>query len=390
MVPLANGLQGFLYGVAFLSQASGWAVGYSCVHDCSGGAEKTLIERRQRGSWVRVPSPSPGPLEGLFSVSAASATNAWAVGTYVAIGPAGLFRTLIVHWDGTKWSRVPSPDPSPDHQNGLNVITAVSALSARNAWAAGYYCVRNCQQDGEVDRTLILHWNGSEWSRVPSPNPVAGVDTLKAISAVSASDAWAVGTYGARSENKTLILHWNGTSWSTVRSPNPRPGDNELTAVAATSASAAWAAGFFCPVACAGFNTRSHTLILRWNGSRWSVVPTPNPSNQNSVLASIASVSPRDAWAAGFFCVRHCAPPQTDAEVDHSLILHWNGSRWAAIPSPHPGSGGSELTAVSAVSRAMSWAAGFACSTPCGGSQIDVHPLILRWNGTRWIAVRIP
>jgi hypothetical protein len=48
--------------------------------------------------------------------------------------------------------------------------------------------------DGGVVRGLILHWAGTAWASVASPDP--GSDTsLSAIDAVSASDIWAVGDY---------------------------------------------------------------------------------------------------------------------------------------------------------------------------------------------------
>jgi hypothetical protein len=64
--------------------------------------------------------------------------------------------------------------------------------------------------------TLILRWNGTAWSQAKSPNPSSAANVLSGVTATSASNAWAVGYYdnsstGARD---TLILHWNGVSWS--------------------------------------------------------------------------------------------------------------------------------------------------------------------------------
>jgi hypothetical protein len=80
----------------------------------------------------------------------------------------------------------------------------VSALSASDAWAVG----------GSGTRTLTLHRNGTSWTKVASPSP--GIfGSLAAVAAVSGSDAWAVGSYEiASGGNKTLILHWNGSSWT--------------------------------------------------------------------------------------------------------------------------------------------------------------------------------
>jgi hypothetical protein len=68
-----------------------------------------------------------------------------------------------------------------------------------------------------------LHWNGTAWSKVNSPNPscpdyVYSWNQLYGVSARSGSDAWAVGDYGdcdfAIGKAATLVAHWNGTAWA--------------------------------------------------------------------------------------------------------------------------------------------------------------------------------
>ena len=108
--------------------------------------------------------------------------------------------------------------------------------------------------------TLILHWNGTTWKRVPSPSSPSG-GALAGVAATSARSAWAVGDAGG----STLILHWNGTTWEQERSPNPTPGHGEdLIGVAATSPRNAWAVGY----AGAG----GQALIAHWNGVSWSTM----------------------------------------------------------------------------------------------------------------------
>ncbi|HYO48741.1 MAG TPA: hypothetical protein VEW94_02725, partial [Chloroflexia bacterium] len=60
---------------------------------------------------------------------------------------------------------------------------------------------------------------------------------------MSRDDIWAVGTYSAPGElNKTLVMHWNGIGWAIIPSPNA-PGFNVLGSVVATSSTDAWAVG---------------------------------------------------------------------------------------------------------------------------------------------------
>lgn len=84
-------------------------------------------------------------------------------------------------------------------------LTGVAATSARNAWAVG---------GTNGGKTLIAHWNGTAWKRVPSPSPPGA--QLHGVAATSATNAWAVGnTHPSRDVYKIVILHWNGTTWKT-------------------------------------------------------------------------------------------------------------------------------------------------------------------------------
>ena len=77
----------------------------------------------------------------------------------------------------------------------------------------GYTCVNvACTLSG----TLILHWNGTSWSKTASPNPSATANVLSGVSAATASSAWTAGDYdnNQTGATDTPILHWNGTSWS--------------------------------------------------------------------------------------------------------------------------------------------------------------------------------
>jgi hypothetical protein len=180
-----------------------------------------------------------------------------------------------------------------------------------------------------------LHWNGTSWTRVPSPT-VAGDTFLEGVAATSPRNAWAVGeTIGG----KAVILHWNGTSWTEV--PSPVPGA-QLAEVAATSAGSAWAvgatSGLTGAVACAGNSSPagiagrlftseprlsaagSRTVILHWNGSRWQRESSPNPASKNALLG-VAATSARNAWAVG-------ATGNVFGTTAKALILRWNGHTW--------------------------------------------------------------
>ena len=72
-----------------------------------------------------------------------------------------------------------------------NVLNAVAAISANNVWAVGYFT----DDSTNVQQTLTAHWDGTGWTQVPSPNAGAAANLLLGVSAASADDVWAVGWY---------------------------------------------------------------------------------------------------------------------------------------------------------------------------------------------------
>ena len=81
----------------------------------------------------------------------------------------------------------------------------------------------------------VLHWDGKTWSLIKTPDPGAFGSALEGITALSASDIWAVGQTqsSAKGPVATLTERFNGTSWSAAPSPDPgQAGNDELFAVA--------------------------------------------------------------------------------------------------------------------------------------------------------------
>jgi hypothetical protein len=321
-----------LFGVA-ANPGSAWAVG----EYISGTAYQSLIEHRTGGQWKPVASPDPSVTDNfLAAVTATSASNAWAVGAYQT---GSRFQTLIARWDGSTWKQVASPNPSATR----NELAAVTATSPDSAWAVGYY-----HQDA-VDQTLIEHWDGSAWKQVASPDPGGpGHDNyLTAVSATSASDAWAVGEYSNGTVDRTLIEHWDGTTWAQVTSPNAGgPTDsNDLFGVAASSPSAAWAVG------ASGTGRVTRTLIERWDGSSWKPVASPDPGGfgGSNYLYGVSTGSPT-TWAVGTYFNGHGYV---------TLAERWDGTAWMPVASPNgAGSNDTELYAVAVASPASVWAVG--------------------------------
>jgi len=307
----------------------------------SAATSQTLIERWNGTSWKKVSSPSPGSIVNVLSgVAATSAANAWAVGAFIK-GTA--FQTLIERWNGATWTQAPSPNPAGATRD--NQLAGVAATSASNAWAVGSYVVGTASA---LTQTLIVRWNGTRWTQVSSPSPggTANPDRLAGVAATSASNAWAVGSYTTGGGFRTLTLHWNGTTWKQVPSPNSGTASdaNVLSGVAAISASDAWAVGTHASRTSAG-----QTLTLHWDGKTWTKVPSPNAGSGKNVLLAVAATSASNAWAVGFVGA---------INTDRTLVERWNGMTWAMVSSPNPGSNGNNLSAVAATSASNAWAVG--------------------------------
>jgi hypothetical protein len=208
------------------------------------------------------------------------------------------------------------------------------------------------------------------WNVVPSPNPFGTVyDPLNGVAAVAENDVWAVGEAQLPSSaSQTLTEHWNGTAWSIVPSPNPPGSIGVLNAVAAVASNNVWAVGH-------GFAAGTgQTLIEHWNGASWNVVPSPSPGATDNELRGVVAVSATDVWAVGF---------QKDSSLRyHTLTEHWNGIGWTVVPSLDVDPSYNFLYAVTASSGNDVWAVG---SAGRHGSTLVEH-----WDGLRWSIIPSP
>jgi eukaryotic-like serine/threonine-protein kinase len=327
-------LAGDVQARSAVSGSDAWMVGCTPLRTCV----KTWTAHFNGTTWTQPPSPSPGPATSdlLEGVTAVSASDAWAVGEIIN-GDRG--KTLILHWDGTRWTQVPSPSPAPT----ANELFGVAATSADDAWAVGAIGA------GGVGGG-ILHWNGATWTPVPTPTSIL----LQGVAAISADDAWAVGSaYDAATHGTTtLTLHWNGTTWARVPSPDGAGRTNELTTVVAAPDGTVWALG--TSQTTTGFPP---PILMRWNGSAWQTVPVPAGAS----LSSVAATSGGLAWASG------CTVDKAADTCGGSLMLRWNGTSLVRVPTPARG----PLFGVFAFSATDALALGD-------------EGITMRWNGKTW------
>lgn len=321
--PNMGSAENILRGVFARSSTDIWAVGeYAGASNIRG----TLIEHWDGAQWVITPSPSQGSNDNrLYGVSATAPDDAWAVGYAGA-------QTLIEHWNGSQWQVAPAPAAN----GGL---FGVVALSTSNVWAVG-------NVDG---RAFTEQWNGTQWSIVATPDPGAGSSSnLYGVSALSSSDMWAVGYfYDAGSTQRTLALHWDGLQWSVVPTPNVGNNPSRLNAVYGMANGDAWAAGFYNDA-----SQGPRTLIEHWDGAQWQITPSPNNGTDYNYLFGISGDHSGNVWAVGYYY-------STTATYYRTLVERWDGTQWSIYPSANNSPTSSYLYAVSALPSGELWAAGY-------------------------------
>jgi hypothetical protein len=241
------------------------------------------------------------------------------------------------------------------------------ADSAGQAWAVGVHLDSQYQ-----DRALIESWDGHAWNVVDSPQPGAMRDLLYGASADSPSDVWAVGEQQSSDGIfQTLVEHWDGTAWNVIPSPNPGETGNHLYGVDAVSPSDVWAVGQQL-----GISAPDQALIEHWDGTAWSVVPSPAQGSASVMLDGV-TVQGNEAWAVG----------ETDDPVEgaHPLVEEYRGGNWSTVTLPSAGSNWTDLWGVTS-SNGQVWAAGTYVDPVSGNNET----LLLQGNDSGWNVVNAP
>ncbi len=205
-----------LYGVAYDSATTAWAVG-----------QDGTILYWNGSAWTEASRPSTATL---LAVDALSPSFVWAVGN------AG----TLLKWNGSAWEKKTSPT--------TKTLWDIHFVSATNGWAS-------------ASTGSLLYWNGTTWTlkSVTGAGDIYAVDMITStansannfglavgslgtwlkwnpstklwenqvtftsknlydVSIVSDTLAWAVGQDG-------VIFQWNGAAWSNPRNPVPAEPD---------------------------------------------------------------------------------------------------------------------------------------------------------------------
>jgi len=201
----------------------------------------------------------------------------------------------------------------------------------------------------------------SSWELVPSSNVPETPVTLLGVSALSPSEAWAVGSTGDPLEpSDVMIQRWDGVEWTIVEAPSPGAFINELRAVDAYGPNDVWAVGRTS----SGFG--ESPLALRFDGTAWLEVAMPDEVDGS--LNDVAAIAPNDVWVVG-------SVGDPAASLERALVLHWDGQLWEEVDVQGAvGGGKAMLRDIDAVSSTDLWVVGYQHN----------QPLILRFDGQAW------
>jgi hypothetical protein len=340
------GTTNLLGGLMAFSPSEIWGVGSASSSSYSGCHGRTLTVRFDGTRFAEVPENPPTPMcASVTGVAGTSTADIWAVGS-----TNNGRDTWARHWNGATWSgskgaTIPAP-PSGGRAQRSTGLNGVAALASNNVWAVG-----RAQFADFGRRALIEHYDGATWQLVSGP-PDSGA-VLNGISTLGPANLWAVGAAGGR----TLVTHWNGKAWTTVPSPNTN-ALNTLRGVSALAPNDVWAVGDAIKSQSDGVSV-SRTLIEHWNGSAWSVVPSPNVGAGGNFLTGVAARATGEVFAVGYY-----VDVTGEIPLQRTLWLRFNGAGWSVVPSPNSGSSDNSLLGVIApAGSADAWAWGNATST---------------------------
>ncbi len=259
-------------------------------------------------------------------------------------------RTLVDAWNGTSWTRQPSPNPS-----GAGVgLSSVSCTSSTACMAVG-------------NSGLIERWDGTSWTIQPAP----GVGNLSGVSCTSSTACTAVGTTGSA----PLAEQWNGTSWTIEPTPTPSGvADSYLSSVSCTSATACTAVG--------STNADGSALVEVWNGTSWTIEPSAAPSGvvRGISLSGVSCTSTTACTAVG--------SGHVEMYTYYTVAERWDGTSWTIQSTPNRGATVNELLSVSCTSAAACTAAGYSLSI--SGQPFPTQTLVEAWDGTTWTIQTTP
>jgi hypothetical protein len=233
-------------------------------------------------------------------------------------------------------------------------MQAVSATSATNAWAVGGTGCCNL---------LVTHWNGKKWETIAVPGNIGGGFTNQVTGASVAAIAGGRAMIFLASEDEELgtswvvALEWRGRSWSAEQAFADLPGG-----AIASGPDDVW-----------GFDSGTPSAD-HYNGTSWSQVSIP------VIVAQASGNAAAGDWVTGAVA----------AQPGRVELLHWSNGAWrnAVLPKIAVPNGDQMFPdAVDAATLADIWVT---LSVGPSAGRGPMTAVLLHWNGKAWSKVAVP
>ena len=223
----------------------------------------------------------PGSRWWLYNVWGSAANDVFAVG---AILTEGHHHAIILHYNGTSWSKMDIPPetlPSSRFQY-------VWGSAANDVFAFGDTYDVN-PEEGEY---VILHYDGSNWTPIPLPDEFNTPEFCELFHGWgSSNNVYLVGDIINEDELSVegIVIHYNGESWS------------EAYRLTSTAFYEVWGASsndvFVGGVVVDEEWNIENIIIVHYDGSNWTQMDTPTIKD---VIYSIWGSSANDVFAVGY------------------------------------------------------------------------------------------
>jgi hypothetical protein len=284
--------------ISFSTADEGW--GSSSGADEAGDVTIGSLRHYDKGAWHVIQTGDEIIIA--TAIEMLNPRNVWAVGETSPVtsdenidkskNPMASYKSVILHFNGTNWEEyvlktndslngitvnpagqvfVTGPDgtflrydgKSWKSLTGLPGLLACDSVSRDECWAIGW----------GIGAGYVAHFKSGKWTA--QKTGVLTVNSPKnlpfAISMVSNSDGWVVGSDGA-------ILHYDGSSWKESHSP----AKETLKAVEMVDRTHGWAVG-------------ENGGVYRYDGSQWQTY-----KNYHGIeLASLSALSAHEVWIGG-------------------------------------------------------------------------------------------
>ncbi len=320
-----------LAGVSAASTSAAWAVGADAETALDTGTP--LILRWNGTRWSKAAlSGIPGPGY-LTSVAAASASDAWAVGTDKS-------GAVVLHWNGRNWCKVSFPGQA------TAIVSSVAVEPDGTAWLAA-----GLPNSSGIYQSLVEEWNGKAWHVVNT-----GLDG-GALSVVRVSASGDVFVAGSGITSNNIVAYEHDGTWVSL----PGPPLDAVQDMLGDSGSDVWVVGLELS------QTSEEAEVCNWNGSTWTAVNAPA-----NVGGLALSISPDDSGQPQWVGAEAGVNPAT------TLYAYYNGSSWSNVSGATQLSGVFNAYTVTAhvPGTNATWAVGGSAGLDSVGNPVPVSPII--------------